>query len=160
MINNWYVVYTKPMQEKRAALNLSQQGFEVFLPMMAKEVLRKNLLDKLDEPLFKRYLFVRFDEKSSPWNVIRNTLGVTGLVRFGNVLATIPDEIIDKLKTFDSPASKMFIKGEVLKVTKGPFKDLEAIYHLQDSNQRAIVLIEMLNKTQKISLEVNALKKS
>lgn len=160
MINNWYVVYTKPMQEKRAALNLSQQGFEVFLPMMAKEVLRKNLLYKLDEPLFKRYLFVCFDEKSSPWNVIRNTLGVTSLVRFGNVLATIPDEIIDKLKTFDAPLSKMFIKGEVLEVTKGPFKDLEAIYHLQDGNQRAIVLIEMLNKTQKISLEVNALKKS
>ena len=62
MINHWHLIYTKPRQEKRAALNLTQQGFEVFLPMMSKEVLRQNSLDMVEEPLFKRYLFVRFDE--------------------------------------------------------------------------------------------------
>ena len=107
MINHWHLIYTKPRQEKRAALNLTQQGFEVFLPMMSKEVLRQNSLDKVEEPLFKRYLFVRFDEKSSPWHVIKNTLGVSDLVRFGNVLATIPDEMIDVFKTFELPSSNL-----------------------------------------------------
>ncbi len=160
MINHWHLIYTKPRQEKRAALNLIQQGFEVFFPMMSKEVLRQNSLDKVEEPLFKRYLFVRFDEKSSPWHVIKNTLGVSDLVRFGNVLATIPDEMIDVFKTFELPTSEMFIKGQVLKVTDGPFKDLEVIYQLKDGNQRAIVLIEMLNKTQKIAIDLKDLKKT
>ncbi len=160
MINHWHLIYTKPRQEKRAALNLSQQGFEVFFPMMSKEVLRQNSLDKVEEPLFKRYLFVRFDEKSSPWHVIKNTLGVSDLVRFGNVLATIPDEMIDVFKTCDTPTSKIFIKGEVLKVTDGLFKDLEVIYQLKDGSKRAIVLIEMLNKTQKIAIDLKDLKKT
>ncbi len=160
MINHWHLVFTKPRQEKRAALNLSQQGFEVFLPMMGKEVLRQNTVDLAEEPLFKRYLFVRFDEKSSPWHVIKNTLGVSDLVRFGNVLATIPDEMIDVFKTCETPTSKMFIRGQVLKVTDGPFKDLEVIYQLNDGNQRAIVLIEMLNKTQKIAIDLKDLKKT
>ena len=160
MINHWHLIYTKPRQEKRAALNLSQQGFEVFFPMMSKEVLRQNSLDKVEEPLFKRYLFVRFDEISSPWHVIKNTLGVSDLVTFGNILATIPDEMINALKTFEVPRSEMFIKGEVLKVTHGLFKDLEVIYQLKDGNQRAIVLVEMLNKIQKLSLAINSLKKT
>ena len=160
MINHWHLIYTKPRQEKRAALNLTQQGFEVFLPMMSKEVLRQNSLDKVEEPLFKRYLFVRFDEKSSPWHKIRNSLGVTDLVRFGNVFATIPDEMIDVFKTFELPTSEMFSRGQVLKVTDGPFRDLEVIYQLKDGNQRAIVLIEMLNKTQKIAIDLKDLKKT
>ena len=54
----------------------------------------------------------------------------------------------------------MFIKGETLKVTDGLFKDLEVIYQLKDGNQRAIVLVEMLNKIQKLSLAINSLKKT
>ncbi len=160
MIYSWHVVFTKPRQEKRAALNLSQQGFEIFLPMMNKEILRQNSIEKVEEPLFNRYLFVHFDETFSPWHVIRNTYGVSDLVRFGNVLATMPDEIIDALKRFEAPTNEIFMKGEVLKVTDGPFKDLEVIYQLKDGNQRAIVLIEMLNKTQKIAIGLKDLKKT
>jgi len=159
MINDWHLVYTKPRQESRAALNLSKQGFEVYLPMRHKEVLRQNTVDRVEEPLFKRYLFVRFDEKSSPWHKIRNSLGVSDLVRFGNVLAKIPEEIIVALKTFEAPIPEIFAKGEVLKVVDGPFKDLEVIYQLKDGNQRAIVLIEMLNKTQNIKIDFKSLKK-
>ncbi len=156
----WYLVFTKPRQEKRAGDNLERQGFQAFLPMMKKEVFRQNALNKIEEPLFKRYFFVQFDEKCSPWHKIRNTLGVTELVRFGNELATIPDEMIDALKTFEVSTSEIFNKGEVLKVTDGPFKDLEVIYQLKDGNRRAIVLIEMLNKTQKIAIDLKDLKKT
>ncbi len=72
----------------------------------------------------------------------------------------MPDEMINVLKTFETPTSEMFIRGQVLKVTDGPFKDLEVIYQLKDGNQRAIVLIEMLNKTQKISVDLKDLKKT
>ena len=160
MINYWHLVFTKPRQEKRAAFNLSQQGFEVFLPMMNKELFHQKSLGIVEVPLFKRYLFVRLYEKSSPWHVIRNTLGVADLVRFGNMFAIVPDEMIDPLKKLEMPTIEMFTKGEVLKVTDGPFKDLEVIYQLKDGNQRAIVLIEILNKTQKISLGLNSLKKT
>ena len=160
MNHEWHVVYTKPMQEKRAALNLSQQGFEVFLPMMNKEVLRQNSLDMAEEPLFKRYLFVRFDEKSSPWHVIKNTFGVSDLVKFGGVAAIIPDEVIKSLKDIKFPTSEMFSRGDQLRICDGPFKDLEATYMLKDGAERAFVLIELLNKVHKVSMQINLLKKT
>lgn len=63
-INDWHIVYTKPRQERRAALNLSRQGFEIFLPMICKEVSRKNSLDMVEEPLFKCYLFFALKKKA------------------------------------------------------------------------------------------------
>lgn len=160
MIYSWHVVFTKPRQEKRAALNLSQQGFEIFLPMMDKEVLRQNSIEKVEEPLFNRYLFVRFNEIFSPWHVIRNTYGVSQLVRFGGIAATIPDEVIEALRAIKLPTSEMFSRGDQLRICDGPFKDLEAIYLLKDGTERAFVLVELLNKIHKVSMQINLLKKT
>ena len=37
----WYVIRTKPKQEERAALNLENQGFEVFAPKLTVNKLRR-----------------------------------------------------------------------------------------------------------------------
>lgn len=58
---HWYVIHTKPRQEKRALLNLEQQGYECYLPMITVEKLRKGVLSVVEEPLFARYLFIRLD---------------------------------------------------------------------------------------------------
>ena len=156
----WHLVLSKPRQERIAAINLERQGFQVFLPMIGREIFRQGSLERVEEPLFKRYLFVNFDQNTSPWHVIRNTKGVSELIRFGSVMATVPDEVIEALKNHDRPTSQIFTQGDILKVTEGPFKDLEVVYQLRDGNQRAIVLIEMLNKIQKIKVDIQSLKKS
>ena len=50
-MNQWYVVKTKPQQEKRASLNLRNQNFNVISPFIKN----KNI-----EPLFPSYIFVSF----------------------------------------------------------------------------------------------------
>lgn len=155
----WYVVLTKPKQEQRALQNLQQQGFEAFLPCIKKEVLRKNTLQQIQEPLFKRYLFIFFNESTSPWHLIRHTLGVTELVKFGGKLATLNKDIITALKEINHPEKTLYTAGDLLTVTDGTFKGLEVIFSIKDSEQRALVLIEMLNKTQHITIDFHALKK-
>ena len=54
-MNQWYVVKTKPQQEKRASLNLRNQNFNVISPLIKKKI---NC-----EPLFPSYIFVSFDIK-------------------------------------------------------------------------------------------------
>jgi hypothetical protein len=53
---HWYVVHTKPRQEHRALLNLTQQGYECYLPLVDTEKLRQNVVKLVQEPLFSRYL--------------------------------------------------------------------------------------------------------
>ena len=36
-MNQWYVVKTKPQQEKRASLNLRNQNFNVISPLIKKK---------------------------------------------------------------------------------------------------------------------------
>jgi transcriptional antiterminator RfaH len=127
--------------------------------MIQKEVVLKGQRAFKEEPLFKRYLFILFDESTSPWHVIRNSYGVSQLVRFGEQLATIDDEVITSLKTIQFPAKPLYSPGDLLRVIDGPFKNLEVIFQMQDGAQRAMVLIELLNKSHQVPLNLNLLKK-
>ena len=157
---HWYVVHTKPSQESRAANNLQQQGFEAYLPLLKTETLRRGKVHLRDEPLFKRYIFVRFDALLSPWHSIRSTLGVHQLLRFGDQLASVPDTLIASLKSIDLPSRSLYQRGDVLRVKDGPFRQLEVIYDLEDGDSRAIVLIDLLNKTHKVALDLSLLTKA
>ena len=58
MMNQWYVVKTKPQQEKRASLNLRNQNFNHFT------LIKKNNC----EPLFPS--FCSFDINKNIWQLI------------------------------------------------------------------------------------------
>lgn len=155
----WYVVHTKSNQETRAADNLQRQGFTVFLPMLLAECLQRGKLRIVEEPLFKRYLFVQFDITHSPWHVIRSTLGVSALLRTGSQLTHVPESVIETLMQQPGMTKAMFVPGETLRVTDGPFRDLQVVFELQDGEQRAIVLVELLNKMQRIAVDMDVLRK-
>lgn len=154
---HWYVIHTKPRQERRALDNLHRQSFEAYLPLVKVEKLQRGKLVNIEEPLFKRYLFVHFDAERSPWHLIRNTFGVSELVRSGGQLARVPLEIIERLKQHEAAPQALFNAGETLRVKNGPFQNLDVVFDMQDGDSRAIVLIELLNKNQKISIPVNSL---
>ncbi|WP_052177681.1 transcription/translation regulatory transformer protein RfaH [Methylotenera sp. G11] len=156
---HWYLIYTKPRQEYRALENLQQQAFEVYLPLHQTERLLRGKLRLVEEPLFKRYLFVRFDAHRSPWHTIRNTLGVSELVRTGGQPAIVPAALVQALKQLQPGPQALYQPGEALQITAGPFRDLLAVFEMQEGDSRAIVLIELLNKMQKISINLNALSK-
>jgi transcriptional antiterminator RfaH len=149
----WYVIFSKPQQEQRALRNLTEQGFTCYLPLLQRELVRKGKLTLSTEPLFKRYLFVQFDAHHSPWHVIRSTPGVTALLRFGDRLATVPAAMIDHLQQQATPAPALYAPGSLLQVTGGPFKNLQVLYQMPDGEQRALVLIELLNKTHRVALD-------
>lgn len=156
---HWYLIYTKSRQEYRALKNLQQQAFEVYLPLLQSERLLRGKLSLVEEPLFKRYLFVRFNENGSPWHSIRNTFGVSELVRTGGQLAKVPAELVEALKQLQATPQALFQRGEALQVTDGPFRNLQAIFEMHDGDHRAIVLIELLNKIHKVTINLNALSK-
>ena len=81
-LSSWFVVQTKPRQEKTAILNLIRQGYETYCPDV---VVKKRMKDKwveVVEPLFPRYLFLRSDPTLRDMSPIRSTLNVTRIVQF------------------------------------------------------------------------------
>ena len=96
----WYLVHTKPRQEKCALENLQRQGFQCYLPTLLSEKLRQGVLTVVDEPLFPRYLFIRLGQGDSApsWAPIRSTKGVSRLVSFGVEPAKVADSLVEALR--------------------------------------------------------------
>ena len=46
----------------------------------------------------------------------------------------------------------LFVTGQKVSVTDGPFKGIEAVFELEDGDARSIVLIEILGKQTRLNL--------
>jgi transcriptional antiterminator RfaH len=163
---HWYLVHTKPRQEKCALENLERQNYRCYLPMLSTEKLRQGQLALVDEPLFPRYLFIQLDTGlSAPsWSPIRSTRGVNRLVSFGSDPAKVHDVLIDVLMAHETamretPAA-LFTPGERVQVTQGPFAGLEGIYQMSEGERRVMVLIELMSKPVVLPLEPTQLRKT
>jgi transcriptional antiterminator RfaH len=165
LAENWYVIHTKPRQEKRALSNLQQQGYQCYLPMIAIEKLSRERLHVIEEPLFPRYLFISLDASryGQSWSPIRSTWGVSGLVSFGGEPAKISCILIDLLLKQEQGLSedpqRLFSEGENLLVAEGPFAGLQAIYQMASGENRAMVLIELMGKAAQMQIAPASLRK-
>lgn len=154
---HWYAVSCKPRQEAIAEENLLRQGYRVYLPRILSERRRHGQWTGVIEPLFPRYLFIRVDPTLRSTAPVRSTRGAIGLVRFGCQPAIVPQEIIDAIVRREAPGSglhqddrTLFRAGEPVKLGEGPLAGMEGIFVEEDGEKRAIVLLELLGKANKI----------
>lgn len=154
---HWYVIHSKPRQEQRASDNLTQQGYECYLPLFATEKIRHGALTVTQEPLFARYLFIHLDASQSgkSWTPIRSTLGVCRLVSFGSEPAKVEPALIEALRSHEATCQRaqprrLFQAGDPVQIKTGPFAGLPAIYQMSSGEGRAMVLIELLHKPCKL----------
>ena len=151
MALSWYLIHSKPQQEKVALENLERQGYPCYLPVLRLEKLRRGALVVLEEPLFSRYLFVQLDTDSSArsWTPIHSTRGVSRLVRFGLEPARIDDALVAYLRQQQDRAAvikRLFEPGQRVLVTEGAFAGVEGVFQMDDGQARAMVLIELLSR--------------
>lgn len=160
MSNNataWYLVHCKPRQENRAQENLENQLINSFFPTFSLEKIIRGKRCPVEEALFPGYLFVELPINGELWSKIRSTRGVRDFVKFAGIPAKISDELLQQLKVIDeevvekaeSNTPKM---GERIRITSGPFKDLEGVFEIADGEQRSIVLLNLLGKQSKLGV--------
>ena len=150
--SKWVLVYTKVQEEQRAKKNLENQGFEIFLPLIA--FARSNQpKSTILKAMFPRYLFVNINTEPDKWNRIRSTRGVSHLVVFGQRAAEIPNQVIVYLKSradendiFRQKITRQeFTRGDTLVIEKGVFKDKEATFLAKKSKERVRILLRFVN---------------
>jgi len=162
---NWYLIHTKPRQERCALENLQWQGYECYFPTMPAEKLLSGKLGFVERALFPRYLFIRLGQgpAAQSWTPIRSTKGVSRLVTFGTTPAKVEDALITLLRNQEAlvqaEPDRLFRPGERVRITATPFVDIEGIYQMTDADQRVMVLIELMSKPVKIHLAPTAIQK-
>jgi transcriptional antiterminator RfaH len=155
----WYVLYSKPQKEEYARFHLSLKGLEVFFPQLlfpksAKK--RKRLV-----PLFPNYLFVRLTLFSEEFSYAQWSPGVSRIISFNGVPASIDDAIMDFLMNRVNgdgviDARPNLRSGQEVRITGGPFDGLIGIIQEPpNAKGRINVLLSLLNRTTKVDVPIH-----
>lgn len=155
-MNAWYAVQCKPRREFVAETNLINQGYRVYLPLVATKRRCDGRWVDTVEPLFPRYLFLAIGSERQSLAPVRSTFGVCGLVRFGGEPAVIPESVVESLRARQDPdtgacaGSSPFTSGARVEFRAGPLMGLEGVIELEASQERVYVLLELLGKLNKV----------
>lgn len=161
----WYLVHTKPRQERCALHHLEQQGYQCYLPLLSVEKFRQGEVVVEDEALFPRYLFVCLGDDDFPKSLapIRSTKGVSRLVSFGGGPARVEPSLIEQLRIREGEvrgcAASLYNNGDRVRVTEGAFVGVEGIYQMTEGDRRVLVLIEIMSKPHVMRVEQRSLSK-
>ncbi len=118
------------------------------------------------EPLFPSYVFVTFDPEQLSFTTVRSTRGVADFIRQGAMPQVVSEELIYNLMTneannsYDHMFESLPQQGDKLILEQGEFKGLDAIYQEPDGEKRSFMLINLLGKQVKVSVENTALVKN
>ena len=156
----WYVAQTQPRSEGKAALHLTRQGFEVYVPRYLKRRRHARKVEQVAAPLFPSYLFVGFDIAVQRWRSIHSTIGVAKLVCNGEDPAPVPDTIIESLKVRQDASGLIrldqrprFARGDKIRVLDGAFSDCLGLFEGMDDRQRIAILLELLGRKVRVFLD-------
>ena len=145
----WYAVYTNPRAEKKTAEKLLEKGIEVYLPLQTTIKQWSDRKKKVEEPLFKSYLFVCVNFEAERISVLE-TPGVVKFVRIGGEVPAIRKVIIDAIKLSLANFSDIEITNQDLQINQevqviaGPLRGYKGKIIEQHGNQYFAVQIEEL----------------
>ena len=150
-MKNWYLIKTKPRQEKKAKQNLENQGYVAFYPIT-------KINDRL-VVLFPGYLFVQLNEKTQKFSPINSTKGVLYFVKFGLNFAKVPASVIKFIRANQHITTKKLINlnkfnsGDKVQISDGVFKNWVAIFKCYKPDERVILLMNLLGNEQSLSFK-------
>ncbi|MDX1722548.1 MAG: transcription/translation regulatory transformer protein RfaH [Pseudomonas sp.] len=148
----WYLVHCKSRQDERAEQNLLRQGYICYRPQHGCERIVCGRRQIIAESLFPGYLFIQLAADAN-WAPLRSTRGVIRVVGFGGIPLRLDNNLIERLQQrTTAPVKPALEAGDSVRITEGGFAELDAIFVAMDGEQRVILLLNMLNRQQQISM--------
>ena len=148
----WYLVHCKPRQDERAEEHLVRQGYVCYRPQHTCERVVRGRRQAVVESLFPGYLFIQLAADAN-WAPLRSTRGVSRVVAFGGMPLRLDNSLIVHLQQRTAaPVKPVLEAGDSVRITEGGFAELDAIFVAMDGEQRVLLLLNMLNRQQQISM--------
>jgi transcriptional antiterminator RfaH len=157
-MKSWYLIQCKARQERLAQENLERQGYTTYLPFAEIRRRRRGRTVRVIDPMFPRYLFIHLSDETDDWRPIRSTLGVTTLVRFGQVPARIPDNLIASLRNRENEQGIQVLDnpdyqpGERVRIAEGPMEGYEGVFQACTGKERVTILLQIAEKAVSVQL--------
>lgn len=122
----WYVLYTKPRNEKKVTALLSKAEYTVYCPLHEEIRQWSDRKKKVSEAVFKSYVFIFLDNYSLQCSAVLETPGALHFLWWNKKPGIVRDEEINSIKEFLtsykhaelnialSPGEKVTIKEGIL----------------------------------------------
>jgi transcription antitermination factor NusG len=153
--DSWYVLYTKPRNEKKVAERLSAAGYNVYCPLHKVRRQWSDRMKVVEEPLFKGYLFIQVQDKRR--DEVFNYPGAVRYLFWLRRPAIVRESEIYTIQKWlgqydhsDIDISKI-LPGDYVRITSGPFTGEQAIF-LDKNNNKAVVQLKELGLQLSLSL--------
>jgi transcriptional antiterminator RfaH len=145
----WTVARTAPSKERFVADRLEEAGIEIYLPRVKERItICAGHSVTVARPLFVAYLFAKVVD--GQWGVIRRTPSVTRVLLAGDRPARVGEHVIAGLRSRQRngfvvlPKRPKFKPGDQVRVTRGAFAGVDALYEGQAPRDRVKVLLQLL----------------
>lgn len=161
----WLLVRTKPKQERAAVETLATRGAEAYCPRVIEP--RWHARAPLGPvPLFPSYVFVRC-VPAERFAAVNYCTGVTGVVRFGDHLAAVEDELVAGLREREGERGYLVFgdvrrrleKGSRVRVVSGPLAGLEGIVtKYAPGAERVRLLLSLVSSVRTVEVDARAVR--
>lgn len=170
---HWYVLHTYSGYEDSVAFNLKQRVenlgmedkiFDVLVPKEKKIRIKDGKRNVVEEKIFPGYVIVEMVVTDDSWYVVRNTPNVTGFVGSGTIPTPVSEEemkFLQKRMGVDEPKFKVdFLKGDLVRITDGPFKDYEGkVGDIDEAKGKVKVMVTIFGRETPVELDFLQVKK-
>ena len=154
-VGDWYVLHTRPRQEKILAADLEAMKIGYFLPLMpqARFYGKRKVIVSL--PMFPSYIFVRGDRDAA--------FAADRTRRVAQIIPVTQQAVLDwELRNLAMALScqaaldpyPYLVEGQLVEVRSGPFRGLQGVIEKRVNPTRLLLQVQMLGRG--MSLEVDA----
>jgi transcription antitermination factor NusG len=152
----WFAVETRLRFEKKVAAQLTNKGFEVFLPLSTERHQWSDRQKTIAVPLFPGYAFVSLDQSKDSSRSVLRTTGLIRFVSFGGIVTPIPQKQIEDLRLLTQEKSPFaphpFIPtGQRVRIRSGSLQGLEGIL-LHHEKEKLIISIQSIHRSLAVEI--------
>ena len=150
----WHAVYVRSRAEKKVLMQLEDMGVQAYLPLITQMKQWSDRRMKVQEPLFRSYVFVFSNEKE--YIPILNVYGVVKFVTFERKAVIVPKNQILAIKKFvedyeHGEELKMLNnedlkEGQLVRIITGPMKGLTGRLDTIQNKRHLIVFIDVVGQ--------------
>lgn len=144
--------------------HLRRQGFDVFMPLIVKTTKKSGKFLNVKTPLFPGYLFMGTSKGLVQWKSVNGTRGISAAVTLDGVYRPVSTQIIEGLRHRCDDHSIIqslndIAPGDRAKVERGPFAEFICTVESIQDDQRAWILIDLLQQKTRSAVSINDLSK-
>ena len=158
----WFAIYVKSRNEKKVFKQLDDMGIESFLPLITRIKRWSDRMKRVEEPLFRSYLFVRIQPNDETAKLkIKKVYGVVRFVSVENIPVPVPNNQIAAIKTYiaDNTLHEVncedYKEGELVIIKSGHMRDLIGRFVKINGKHRVIINIESVGQSLPIDVPLS-----